>query len=247
MNLKKTALQTAMAAVIGVSASAAQAAAVNAGDVLTITAGTPAFDYYGVQTNVTAGSYFGMDNDGNSKITGGEKVVLAQGTTGLTIGTTTAPGASHAGAPTAGDSGDVTAPWGFFGNTGTDYLTSPVSGDTTNGLDMSGWTVTWAGIPAIPMGAGSWTVGNCGILGCDNAAMGEGTAEFNWSGTYGDSYTLNYAGTVPQGDPSGFGGVQYFLHLEGTVEQASVVPVPAAVWLFGSGLLGLVGVARRRA
>ncbi len=28
---------------------------------------------------------------------------------------------------------------------------------------------------------------------------------------------------------------------------ASPVPVPAAVWLFGSGLLGLVGVARRRA
>ncbi len=27
----------------------------------------------------------------------------------------------------------------------------------------------------------------------------------------------------------------------------SAVPVPAAVWLFGSGLLGLVGVARRKA
>ena len=27
----------------------------------------------------------------------------------------------------------------------------------------------------------------------------------------------------------------------------TVIPVPAAVWLFGSGLLGLVGVARRRA
>ena len=27
---------------------------------------------------------------------------------------------------------------------------------------------------------------------------------------------------------------------------ASVVPVPAAVWLFGSGLLGLIGVSRRR-
>lgn len=26
----------------------------------------------------------------------------------------------------------------------------------------------------------------------------------------------------------------------------SIVPVPAAVWLFGSGLLGLVGIARRR-
>ncbi len=29
-------------------------------------------------------------------------------------------------------------------------------------------------------------------------------------------------------------------------EAASVVPVPAAVWLFGSGLLGLVGIARRK-
>ncbi len=28
--------------------------------------------------------------------------------------------------------------------------------------------------------------------------------------------------------------------------QVHVVPVPAAVWLFGSGLLGLVGIARRR-
>ena len=28
--------------------------------------------------------------------------------------------------------------------------------------------------------------------------------------------------------------------------RASVVPVPAAVWLFGSGLLGLVGMARRK-
>jgi hypothetical protein len=26
----------------------------------------------------------------------------------------------------------------------------------------------------------------------------------------------------------------------------SAVPVPAAVWLFGSGLLGLIGVARRK-
>jgi hypothetical protein len=30
------------------------------------------------------------------------------------------------------------------------------------------------------------------------------------------------------------------------VLSGDVVPVPAAVWLFGSGLLGLVGVARRK-
>jgi len=29
--------------------------------------------------------------------------------------------------------------------------------------------------------------------------------------------------------------------------QTSVVPVPAAAWLFGSGLLGLLGIARRKA
>ena len=34
--------------------------------------------------------------------------------------------------------------------------------------------------------------------------------------------------------------------ISGFVQQTPV-PVPAAVWLFGSGLLGLVGVARRRA
>lgn len=32
------------------------------------------------------------------------------------------------------------------------------------------------------------------------------------------------------------------IYLEG---QLSAVPVPAAVWLFGSGLVGLVGVARK--
>jgi len=28
--------------------------------------------------------------------------------------------------------------------------------------------------------------------------------------------------------------------------QVNVVPIPAAIWLFGSGLLGLIGIARRK-
>ena len=37
--------------------------------------------------------------------------------------------------------------------------------------------------------------------------------------------------------------VDYSIQLVGS---ASTVPVPAAVWLFGSGLVGLLGVARRK-
>ena len=45
------------------------------------------------------------------------------------------------------------------------------------------------------------------------------------------------------------GGSLYNVHFaDGSLLQVDVrvVPVPAAVWLFGSGLLGLVGIARRK-
>ena len=36
-------------------------------------------------------------------------------------------------------------------------------------------------------------------------------------------------------------------HIDDIVLNTSVVPVPAAVWLFASGLIGLIGVAKRKA
>jgi hypothetical protein len=36
------------------------------------------------------------------------------------------------------------------------------------------------------------------------------------------------------------------IHITSVVPDSQPVPVPAAVWLFGSGLLGLVGIARRK-
>jgi len=58
-------------------------------------------------------------------------------------------------------------------------------------------------------------------------------AVFNQDGSAGQAVAMQ-VGPFPGQAPS----------FQGTV---SAVPVPAAVWLFGSGLLGLVGVARRKA
>lgn len=235
MNIKKNILAAAVSCVMGFGAIGAQAATLNSGDQLTITQGAYT-TANSVVTSVT-GSWFGMDTDGNSRIANFEKVVLGQGTSGVIIGATTTAGASHGGCPVLGDTNVITAPWCFFANTGSDYVTTPITGSTTAGLDLSGWTVTWNGIPAIPMGTGAWEAG-----------YSNGIANFSWSGVYGTAYSLDYRATVPIGDGSGFGGVQYALHLEGVVagEGGGFVPIPAAAWLMTSGLLGLLGVARRK-
>lgn len=205
--MKKSLIALSIAAAL--SATGAQAATLPAGATLSI----------------DAGSNFLM---------GGNPGANLFGESGLTVG----PGAgntgtgSHSGPPAAGDVGGVTKPWTYFCNTGYDYMAlgSSFGGSTEAGVDMSGWTVTWNGIAAIPMGG--------------DAAQGDSSiAAFTWDGTNGGTYTITHSAHVPLGDPSGFGGVAYDLNLTGTV---STIPVPAAVWLFGSGLLGLVGVARRR-
>ena len=80
------------------------------------------------------------------------------------------------------------------------------------------------------------------------------TSSYNTTGQAGFGTTLNM---LSLGADDGIGGSP--MHngpLSGfnvnfdmtsiTVTGVTAVPVPAAVWLFGSGLLGLVGVARRR-
>ncbi len=208
---------------------------------------------------VKSGSYFGMDVNGNGIISFGERVALSQND-GLRLGTIQGASGSHGGLPNGSESPGFDNPWAFFKNTGMQYSSSPtnVLSDDGNGnatLDFSGWGVTWNGIPAINMGGGIQDCGTANDGVCINPSDGSDIAGTFDNGTgvaiitcavdcaAGDTYVLDYTAIVPQADASNFGGVLFQLHLEGTV---AAVPVPAAVWLFGSGLLGLAGVARRR-
>jgi len=58
---------------------------------------------------------------------------------------------------------------------------------------------------------------------------------FNTQGTSLPRYSDRFA--APDVDYTGITNVLW---------QPSAIPVPAAVWLFGSGLIGLIGVARRK-
>jgi len=90
------------------------------------------------------------------------------------------------------------------------------------------------------------------ISGGDFIATNEAAATLTLTGS--DNFILGISmdgGTTWSGDTSVtlLGANSYAVgFINGTVLEVDVrvVPVPAAVWLFGSGLLGLVGIARRR-
>ncbi|MEE8428981.1 MAG: hypothetical protein V3S33_05720 [Gammaproteobacteria bacterium] len=149
---------------------------------------------------------------------------------------------SHTG-PITGAENPQYDTWEFFGNTGMDYLSSPMTDLGTDGsgnhlIDMSGWTVSWNGIDAISMGGDSANFPSdtgIGIMSCSTLTCSASS-----------TFVLAYNAHGPGGGPAGYGGTPYALHLEGTIGTASAVPVPSAVWLFGSGLIGLIGIAKKR-
>ena len=225
----KTLIKATLALVLGITTSSSQAAVVNNEDVLSITSG--GYDPAGNSLNLL-GSWFAMDLNADSKISVTEKTAIVHAG-GIVIG-------SIQSTPGTIDN------WFFYGYTGRDWTNVAVTGSTSAGLNMSGWNVNWNGVNH-PMTTGAWNPLNCTAVGvsCSNT---NGNGTFTWDGIYGDAYTLDYAATVPPGDASGFGGTKYFLHLVGNVTAApTLAPVPSAVWLFGSGLLGLLGSTRRKA
>ena len=231
--MNKNTTQISLAALSVLFSTSAFTASVNTGDRLTINSGVYSYTSSGYISGVTSGSWFGCDCNNNSAISGTEQTALHQGTEGIIIGVVQGTGTpTHSGSPYATDWNRITAPYTFFNNTAQEYTTSPITGSTEAGLNFSGFNWPWNGIESIDFGSGAW-----------GAGYTNGIANFTWDGVYGHSYTIDYRLTIPLGDPSGIGGVQFAYHFEGTVEA---VPVPAAVWLFGSGLLGLFSVVRKK-
>lgn len=95
-----------------------------------------------------------------------------------------------------------------------------------------------------------------------NLVFGGELSAFGWSGSQGilefeiinmtgwahdtwspDSTSEHIMLNTAAFDLNGVSSVKAF---NATADGFAVVPVPAAVWLFGSGLLGLVGIARRK-
>jgi len=219
--MKKSSLALAMTLVLG--SVDASAASLQPGDHLSIDAGS--YSIWG------GGAYGTVPLLGEQGITVGS----AQGDTGS---------GSHGGTPVAADVGAVTQPWNFFFNTGYEYFSTNGSGsfggDTTNGVDMTAWTMTWNGIANIPMGGCFLGAGGCTIGSTVFTDTGIGI--FNWSGVYGDSYTISYVANMPV--VYNFDGIQVDWYLTGIVTSA--IPVPSAFWLLASGLFSLFAVTRRK-
>jgi len=229
MNFMKTMSVLALGSIGVMGTMSAHAWELTAGDRLTITTGTAVFDSND-NPNIINGSFFAVDTNADSNIQANEKTVLSQGSTGIIIGASnTAPGA-------------ITAPWTFLGEPGYDWMSTPVTGSSyTGGVDMGGWMVTWNN-QQFALGTGAWQVLNSSGSGMPTSGYTNGTGIFNWSGFYGDSYTLDYTATVQSGP---FKNIQWAIHLEG-----EVLPVPEAstygMMLAGLGLVGFAAARRRK-
>ena len=116
----------------------------------------------------------------------------------------------------------------------------PLTGDITNGaltLDLDAWTVWYSG-SVMNQGANDTCIFADFITVFEDICS-RGAAVTTYDATSG-AFTASWDSVFVGGSfPDSVGTWS----ITGNV---SAVPVPAAVWLFGSGIVGLIGAARRK-
>ncbi len=270
MNLKKSALSVALGAALGLSATASQAVIIDmdysglftmldsSGTVVANTSKPYYYDAtwgYGVRTQISGTMQFDTDTGAGSgtvapfEFFNGTTPAIASGVYFQAIG-------DGAGGPGSLLIGNMTFSWG----------TADIS--TQIVLDGAGlFAELGDGVFAVNDTFDAATCaasGACATPASDGVKKGKypigpapiATSTFNTAGQTGFGTTL---GQLSLGSDDGIGGSpmdngpfsQFNANFDMTTVTitaitTSAVPVPAAVWLFGSGLLGLAGVARRR-
>lgn len=124
-----------------------------------------------------------------------------------------------------------------------------MSGGTIEGVQIGATVFDWYGGQILSGGLFSFVGGTMNVYGTNFQIAPYGTCGFiNESSWVAAPLQLNNAGGCVRGqlaDGSSF-ETQYNVGGQINFIQAAVVPVPAAAWLFGTGFIGLLGVARRR-
>lgn len=268
-NFNRQKLQLLTGLALGVAVGSVQAVALDGRFYVDGYTSADFIDQYGsTYTAYTGGSYFAMganNPNGNvgrlqPSVAGGyielgafqsyitdPDVPHPEGWQGDTNGDGIPDGAAGAGySTTLASTADIFAPFSFFGvNTYVGTLPVSYQSGATNvapsadvdlgncagsicalTADFSAWEVFWNGSSfqqgPRPINTGPFV-------------MATGTLDLSTG-----HYELDWASQIYKGP---FNGVTGYWHIEGA--YAPAVPLPAAAWLFGSGVIALVGVARR--
>lgn len=122
----------------------------------------------------------------------------------------------------------ATSPISVYRNNGATFaFESPIDsfGAYFTGWQLDGQTITIG-----------YSNGGTAVLDMPAGNFAGGTVFFGFTDVGASITNITYFAGNPDSDAVGIDDVRF----------GTVVPIPAAIWLFGSGLLGLVGVARRK-